>query len=361
MMDRAVVAITKNGARLAVETALRISADVYIKKEFESCAAAVKTGEPGRSSLHFVEEDFGLFTGRLLKEYSAIVFIMACGIVVRSIAPYIGNKRSDPAVLVMDEKGRFVISLLSGHLGGANRLAAEIARKTGAQPVITTATDLNGMVSFDLFAQENDCVIENPENLKFISSALVNGRTVGFYSDLAVSGRLPEGLTEITEKCETDGTEMEYAVVLSSRTGIRINAGKTLYIRPRNLILGIGCKRGTPSGEIESAVASFLAENGRSMLSVKCAATADIKKDEEGIINFCREHGLSLKPIRRDEIEKVEGDYTFSSFAKAKTGVGCVCEPCCMLAGEKTVLVCGKTVYKGITLALSEEERMYSL
>lgn len=350
-MKTAVTALTKTGSELALKIGPLIHADVYLKKEHMG-------REAGKAKE--IEGGFMAFAGWLFKNYEALVFIMASGIVVRAIAPHIIDKKSDPAVVVLDEKGKHIISLLSGHVGGANALAREIAGQIGAVPVITTSTDVNEVIAFDVFAKENDCVIENFKDVKYISSQLVNGNKVGFYSDYGLSAPLPYSLIPLKAGIHA-GCMAGAAVVLSNKAQVEVCAEKILWLRPKNLILGIGCRRGTPEEQIRNAIGDFLRVNGKSPLSVKCLATIDLKKDEEGLLEYCKDEGLELRIIQRDRIEAIEDGFTYSSFVKEKAGVGGVAEPCAVMAGEKATLICGKTVYKGITLALAEEEKEFRL
>lgn len=352
-MRTAVIALTENGARLAVQLGNRTGGDVYVKYP-----TAYLSGGPEERKVKYIHGDFTGFVGALFNEYRALVFIMACGIVVRAIAPYMKDKCSDPAVVVLDEAGRYCISLLSGHLGGANKLAAEIAGMTGGIPVITTATDVNGVVAFDVLAAENDCSIENLEALKYISSRLVNGGKIGLCSDIPLVGNMPGN---IILKGDREFEGMEHLVVIGNKTDVPV-AGKTiLYLRPKNLLLGIGCRRGTAKEQIEAAVNDFFLKNGKSMLSLKAIATVDLKKDEHGLLEYCRDRKLRLEIIDRDSIKAVEDEYTASSFVKDTTGVSSIAEPCAVLAGRNAKLLCKKTLYKGITLALAEEEKVFNL
>lgn len=347
-MKTAVIALTKKGSKLAVKLGQELYADIYIKKEFIEKDAAPKSIFP-------LNIDFMKHVGDIFNSYQGVVFIMACGIAVRAIAPHLKDKRTDPAVVVLDEKGCFVISLLSGHLGGANRLAGEIAIKTGGTSVITTSTDVNDVLAFDLFAKRNDCIIENFEMLKFISSELVNGGCVGLASGCIVSGQLPNNIINIEE---VEKTSCKYSVLISNNTFEAKNSCEILILRPRNLILGIGCKKGTSKEQISIAVDDFMEKNKKSLLSLKHISTIDLKSNEAGLLGFCGERGLELKIVIREDIKRVESNYTGSDFVKTNIGVASVAEPCAVLSGENAKLVCKKTVYNGITLALSEEEKV---
>lgn len=353
-MKTAVVAITRNGAELALKIGYDMKADIYIKDEF--IERYIITGE--MFFVHPVTTDFSAFVGRIFKSYDAIVFVMACGIVVRTIAPFIKDKVNDPAVVVVDEKGNHAISLLSGHIGGANKLAREVAAITKGVPVITTATDINGVMAFDVFAAENNCCIENIKDLKYISSELVNGGSVHFFTDCMLSGEFPENV--IYERVQ-DASDKTYkkAVVLTNNIKIPIKAETVLIIRPRNLILGIGCKKGTRKKSIEKAVIDFLQKNNKSIFSLKEVISIDLKKDEKGIVEFCKEKDFNFRTISAEVIRSIENRFAGSEFVKKTVGVGSVAEACAVLGGENTKLICKKTVYKGITLALAEEERVY--
>jgi cobalt-precorrin 5A hydrolase len=350
-MKTAVIALTRNGSEMAAKIGTKLKAHVYIKEEFIDRVEEIEFF-PINESLYSIVRD-------IFNKYEALVFIMACGIVVRSIAPYIMSKTTDPAIVVLDEKGLNVISLLSGHLGGANSLAIEIADITGGNAVITTATDINEMVSFDVFAKQNDCVIENIECLKYISSQLVNGGKAVLYSSCKIKGNIPDNIiVKQTEEVEPDET-CKYSVILTNSAADDVYREKTLLLRPRNLVLGIGCKRDTPGHWIKAAIEDFMKINNKSILSLKCLATIDLKKDEQGILEFCREKGLKLKIIPREDIKGLEENFTCSEFVKQKVGVASVAEPCAVLASDGGKLICGKTVYQGITLALSEENKEY--
>ena len=251
----------------------------------------------------------------------ALLFIGACGIAVRAIAPLVKDKTADPAVLVMDEAGKHVISLLSGHLGGANALTLEIARKTGADPVITTATDLRKVPAIDNWAAENGCAIENPGAIKDVSAAALAERQVG---------------VAITER------------------EIRPPFPVTLFLRPRTLVLGTGCRKGTDPEAFEEKAKEFLKICGVSLLAVKALATIDIKKEEKAYLRFCEKYRLPLLTYTARELEAVPGRFSSSDYVKKTVGVDNVCERAAAAAGGR--LLTGKTILNGVTFALAGEE-----
>ena len=292
--------------------------------------------------------DFHGFVGRAFSSYDALVFIMAAGIVVRSIAPYLKSKYTDPAVVVLDEKGGFAVSLLSGHIGGANELAQKIAAVTGGQAVITTASDVNQVVAFDVFAKKNQLGIQNPIVLKTIGSALVQGEKIGFFCE--------EGI-EAIEKPPYLFSEKDvpYQVWVTSEK--RIPSAQevvSLHLVPKNLVLGIGCKKGVSMEAIQQAVEDFLAANGRLISGIALVASIDKKAQEEGILAFCNIHQLPFVTVPTETLLAVEKEFSCSPFVKEHIGVGSVCEACAVYGGGKGELVCGKKIYPGITLALGK-------
>jgi cobalt-precorrin 5A hydrolase len=346
-MRLAVVALTKNGAVVAAKIVEKMTADLFTRWDFQGAQPAGDLAN-GR---------FSAFVGELFEKYEGIIFIMACGIVVRSIAPFLKNKKTDPAVLVIDEQGGHVISLLAGHYGGANQLARQIAALIGGEAVITTATDLQQVIAFDLFAKENECIIENESELKTISAALVNGETVALYTPYRLRGQLPRQIRQGT----IPGDPGRLAVILDNGLGNEPAARQALFIRPKNLILGIGCKRGTAKTAIGNAVADFLQKNRRSFLSLKKLASIELKANETGILEYCRERDLIFQTLSVAQLAVIQSQLSSSDFVKQTVGVGNVAEACALLAGNHTRLICGKMVYPGITLALAEEEREFQL
>jgi len=244
-MKIAVIALTKNGIERAVTVGQALDADIYVKNDYMD--KVILNGE--LVMIHPFTADFTGLISRIFLDYDALIFIMACGIVVRSIAPHIKDKQTDPAVVVVDELGRFAISLLSGHTGGANRLAGRVASILGGIPVITTATDINGVIAFDELAANNNCVIENICNLKYISAELVNGGKVSLFFDCKLSGVLPVNIVPYNSD-----TACKLVVALTNSTCVQVKGEKVLYIRPQNLVLGIGCKKGKLKQEIQEAI-----------------------------------------------------------------------------------------------------------
>ena len=277
------------------------------------------------------------FFGERFASDEALIFVSSCGIAVRSIAPHIKSKTTDPAVVAIDETGRFVISLLSGHIGGANALAKRIAEAIAAVPVITTATDANGRFSVDSWAAEHGFAISDMTAAKAVSAAILEG-DVPVKSDFPIKGELPAGLAF---------SEGDTGVYITYRTDEPFKT--TLRLIPKCVVLGIGCRRGISKEAIENAVKTVLSVSGIDPRAVISAASIDLKKDEAGLLEFCREAGLPVKFYSAECLNGVQEAVSSSDFVKSVTGVDCVCERAALVKAGK--LIIKKTAADGVTIA----------
>ncbi len=325
-MRAASIAFTKNGGKIARTLSESMGADGYIKSGYRF------GGLDGFETLTGLMRD-------LWDKYDALVFVGACGIAVRAIAPYIRDKSKDPAVVAMDEKGKFVIPLLSGHIGGANALAERIARITGGTAVITTATDINNKFSVDTFAVRNNLHIGDVKLIKEISARVLRGEKIGLYSDYALKN-IPD--------CFGDGMEAGICISGEDKKPFRI----TLNLKPRNIIIGVGCRKNCAN--VEEDILAFLGQNGADINSLCAAATADIKKNEKGIVDFCEKYGVPMLTFSAKRLAAQEGDFTSSEFVKKTVGTDNVCERAVCAAGAD--LKVKKTIFNGTALALGETE-----
>lgn len=276
------------------------------------------------------------WTAAGFSDAGALIFVGAAGIAVRAVAPHIRGKTMDPAVLVIDELGRYVIPILSGHLGGANALARRTAALCGGQAVITTATDIREVFPVDLWAKAQNCAVAEPERIKAVSAHLLAGEPVSFESDWPIRGEIPAGLTP--------GGGDGFSVSLSRKTDAR------LHLVPRIVSLGIGCKRGTPQETIEAAFSGFLARHGLSPEAVAQVCTIDRKGDEPGLLAFCAAHGWPLETFSPQALAALPGEYTASDFVERTVGVDNVCERAAVLGSGGTLLF-PKAAADGVTLA----------
>lgn len=285
------------------------------------------------------------WTEEAFRTASALVFVGAAGIAVRAVAPYLKTKAADPAVVVLDECARFAIPILSGHLGGANDLAQRISAFCGAVPVITTATDANGLFAVDEWAKRQGCIVQNPDKIKLVSSKILSGKTVRLFSPWRVTGKLPEGVALAETQKDAD-------FVLT----IRQDAADDNQLRliPPIAVLGIGCRKNTPAEAIEAAYQALLEQGGIVPESVAMAGSIDLKKEESGLLTFCAAHRLPFRTFSAEQLRAVEGSFSASSFVESVTGVDNVCERSAVAAcdtGGK--LICKKMAANGVTMALA--------
>ena len=267
----------------------------------------------------------------------ALVFVGAVGIAVRAVAPYIKSKTSDPAVVVVDENGRYAIPVLSGHLGGANALAKTIAAAIGAEAVITTATDGRGLFAADTWAKSQGLRVVSPQNIKHVSAALLEGQTVLFWSRWPIEGTPPAGLVQAQSRESAQ-------LVIDCRPP---ESAAALWLCPP-LLLGLGCRRQTPETALEVA---FM-QSGLPAACILGAASIDIKQNEAGLLAFCAAHSWPVQFFNAAALAAVPGCFTASAFVKKTVGVDNVCERAALLAaGSGAQLVLPKQAGGGVTLA----------
>ncbi|MDR1955102.1 MAG: cobalt-precorrin 5A hydrolase [Candidatus Methanoplasma sp.] len=333
-----IIAFSRKGCELAQRVCQALENDeceVYSKTAADTAGAKKIEGPVSK----WTEESF--------RVSDAIIFIGAAGIAVRHIAPFLKNKTTDPAVVSMDDGGRFALSLLSGHIGGANDLTEKIAKGIGAVPVITTATDVRGRFSADSFAAGHDMHMNSMSAAKKVSSLIVDDKKVGLASDIPISGGIPPEL-------DLNGNE---------DVGIFISYGRsegpfktTLKLTPRCHILGIGCRRGASAESIEALVGDVLKRENISINSVRAAATIDLKCDEEGLLEFSEKIGAELLLFSPGELASLpDTGFTSSERVMSAVGVGNVCERAAVAASDNGEMIVKKTSRNGVTLAVVRE------
>jgi cobalt-precorrin 5A hydrolase len=332
-MKIAVFAYSRQGCK----TARRVIA-YFAGHEIQAYTMA-RFEEPGFGSITRPSKPF---YGPIFSSVDAMVFVGSTGIAVREIAPHVRDKATDPAVVSIDELGRFCVPLLSGHIGGANDLALELANALDATPVITTATDINKRFSVDAWAARNGYEIASLSRAKAVSAAILE-QDIPLQCDYPIMTKLPGG------------------VILgdSGAVGIRISMyrdepfERTLRLIPRILHLGIGCRKGTDISVIREAVDTVLKENNIDHRAVKCVASIDLKAEEAGLLAFCQEQKLPVLFFSAEELKAVPGEFTPSVFVQSITGVDNVCERAALIGAEN--LIVKKTARNGVTVALAEE------
>ncbi|WP_026477242.1 cobalt-precorrin 5A hydrolase [Alkaliphilus transvaalensis] len=347
-MKITIITLTKGGLELALKVRNFLpEAELFTMPHFSSFEGGVTSIDGSLKDL--VKDKFNF--------YDILIFIMSTGIVVRTIAPLLQHKSQDPAVIVMDEAGRNVISLLSGHLGGANEWTLKLSSFLKANPVITTASDVRGILSVDLLAQQNNCVITDWEKTKIITAHLVNGGNVGIYSELAIKGA--------SEPYHRVGQQEElraypYGIIISHFQQLpnsSINGledSNLLQIYPKNLVLGIGCRKDTPYEVILEEICYIFKELSLSTHSIAKIATVDIKAKEKGLLMVANHFKVPIEIIPREAILEVEKAFESSEFVRKTIGVGAVSGPCSFLASGRGKLILEKHRNKGITISIAE-------
>lgn len=310
-MTTAVISFTQKGDELNEFISKKLSADSY------------------RDS-----KNISSFMNRMIEEYNALIFIGAAGIAVRLIAPYVINKAVDPAVIVCDENGEFVIPILSGHIGGANELAVRLSKLMNAVPVITTATDINNIWAVDTWAAQNNYCIENIENIKYISASLLRGEKVGLACDFRMAGGLPDNVRF---------GSFENGIVISPF--LKKPFKNTLNIVPKCVSVGVGSKKNTAA----DSLVDVFKDTGLSLNSIKNVATLDTKRDTPCINVLMGYLHTSLNTYTAEELNRVKGKFTKSDFVKQTVGTDNVCERAACAGGGR--LIVKKTIGDGVTLA----------
>ena len=272
----------------------------------------------------------------------ALIFVGACGVAVRSIAPFVRDKKTDPAVLCLDERASFVIPLLSGHIGGANALAARLAGALGAKAVITTATDVNGKFAVDAWAAQNGCAIEDFALAKRFAAEILE-HDLPLCSEFPVCPPLPGGVVAAEEG--------PFGVYIGCRTESPF--GVTLRLIPRKLRVGLGCRRGTEQAAIEAAVRQVFRENRLALAAISGVSSIDLKQDEPGLLAACRANGWQARFYSAAQLRAVSGSFTGSNFVASVTGVDNVCERAALYGGAR--LLVQKQALGGVTVAVAEE------
>lgn len=244
-------------------------------------------------------------TEEIFNSKSAHVFIGASGIAVRKIAPFINSKLSDPAVLVIDENGQYVIPVLSGHIGGANSLARIIAEFLNAKAVITTATDVNGIKAVDCIAAESRLKISDKMSIRHANSKLLKGDVVNVYADDDV-----EIICNDSEHYRLSSIEDADIIIDSSE----------------KYIIGVGCRKSIGEKVFSEVLNNTLNEFKIEYSEIDRIASIDIKADEKAIINYCKKYNIMFETYSKDELGSVQGDFDESDFVKEITGVSNVSE-----------------------------------
>lgn len=314
----------------------------------------------GHGDVLLISEDARMRLQELFQAGRPMVCIMALGIVVRLLGPIARNKESEPAVVVVDETGQFAVSVLGGHAAGTNELTKQVAKALGAVPVITTASDVLGLPPVDLIGQDWGWKIEQREDLTKVAAAVVRGERIGVFQ---MAGRTDwwRGFGEwpATFQRIKSWPPLGYwagLLVICDHYLPGSDLYPTVIYRPPSLVLGVGCRRGVPFTEIEAMFQYVCRTRGFAPLSLGLVATASLKANEPGLIEFANQHGVSLRSFSLEELATVTDLPTPSEKVRTKIGVAGVAEPAAMLAAKTEYLLMPK--YRGarITMALARRK-----
>jgi len=351
-MNVAIVAITRKGVKLGRQLSGFLPAShLYLPAKFASGQI------PGE---HHFQDSIREVVGKAFLEYEGLVLIMAAGIAVRTIATRIKSKHHDPAVVVIDEAGKFAVSLLSGHRGGANELAAGIASHIGAQPVVTTASEVSGTIAVDMIGQEFGWQLDGEANVTKVSAAMVNGDDVGLYQDAGErhwwTGVLSENIRNFSRLEDLENSACPAALIITDKLlagRYKDLLSKAVIYRPKCLVIGIGCNRGVICSRIEEILTQVLLEHGLSAKSIRNIATIDLKRDEEGLLEFARKQNLSIEFFKSKDLKQQECPSEPSDAALKAVGAPGVCEPAALLSSGSAHLVVPKNKCGDLTIAIA--------
>jgi cobalt-precorrin 5A hydrolase len=353
--DYAIVAITKHGVDIARKLGRSFqNADVYYMSKFEK-------GDEQTRGIQMFTGSVRLLLPSLFESYQGIIIIISLGAVVRMIAPLLKDKKTDPAVVVIDDKAEHVISVLSGHIGGANELTREVAAALQARPVITTASDVQQTIPVDLFGKRYGWVWESAEKLTPVSAAVVNEEQIAVVQE---SGEkewwhydrpLPENIKVYSSVAEALEADYSAALVVTHRNLTeqehQILHNGVLY-RPKVIVLGMGCNRGTSAEEIEAVIHETLEELNFSPKSVKALCTIDLKKDETGLLEVVQKNGWEFVYYSPDELNTVKIEQP-SETVFTYTGAYGVSEPAALLYSGAKELELVKKKSGNVTISVA--------
>lgn len=345
-MEIRIISFSANGCRKGIEISERLEA---LENQGYTCRNFVlrKYLDDGITEVW----NCGLeeWTRKSFRESDGIVFVGALGIAVRAIAPFLKHKTEDPAVIVVDELGKYSISLLSGHLGGANKLSSLIAELINAEAIITTATDINNRFAVDTFAKDNDLYITDMAKAKEISSSILAGEKICLLCDYEIETPVPPYIV-LSEHLQETGQNIYIGEKRESHQNC-------LNLIPRKYVLGLGCKRGKILEDIDKAVTEAVCEAGIDFNSIGFLATVDLKKDEEGIRRFCRKYKIKTELYTADQLNSVQGQFDSSEFVNKTVGVDNVCERAAVKAACGGSLILPKQAKDGVTVAIAVKNK----
>jgi cobalt-precorrin 5A hydrolase len=344
----AIVAITRHGIEIARRIKQKMEeAEIYVP---------AKHNDGGNDIVWFTEQSTEL-VGKVFKDYDALICIFSLGAVIRMLAPHLRDKKSDPAVLVIDDRANNVISTLSGHLGGANALTRLVASFLDAKPIITTAADVNDTIAVDLVGREFGWTIDNSKNVTRVSAFMVNEERVAIYQDAGQrnwwQGKLPRNVTVVDSIEKIKSQEYKAALIISDRllTDEALISKSVIY-RPKTLVVGVGLHWDTNKETIESGISNVLKENGLSLQSIRNIASINRKAKIKGLEEFSKQYNIPAEIYEKDELASVDVPNPSSTVQKFE-GTPSVSEAASLLSSKGKLIVPKQKLPPNLTIAVS--------
>ena len=357
-MKISVISFTETGQQLAERIRESMDGEAAVTL-YTKCSRLEKKTVPAvddsDADTICVRNSLSAWAGEQMAARHALIFIGACGIAVRAIAPWIMDKLHDSPVLVADEMGKYVIPLLSGHVGGANELAVRLAGALGAIPVITTATDLHDSFAVDIFAKRNDLRICNREGIAKVSAKVLAGEEITMSvqtGHLAVDETIPSGI----RLCAYPPAEKVDILIADDTEETFQKESAELLLQPKKYILGVGCKKDTDSAKMDLFLKKILEEQGIVIEQIAALASIDVKKEERCLLEFSEKYRIPFRIYTAQELQAVPGEFHGSEFVKTQVGVDNVCERAALkAAGTGGWILLGKQAQDGMTVAVAEK------
>lgn len=363
-----IICPSPKGKEIAVKLQKSLRAKLYIKGidgDLKECSNNLKVNNNKTSvdkekdafitekNTYVYGENFKLndITKEVMKNSKGIIFISSAGIAVRAIAQFLQGKDKDPGVVVVDLCAKYAINILSGHLGGGNELTLKVSEILNAIPIITTASDNLGITAPDIIAKENNLIIEDLKKAKYIATLLVDNKTIGVKDDYGMIkiNKGYEKVQELKENCIWITNKLKEPLS-EKNTYQNLDYSKILRLINKDLVLGIGCKRGTTYEKLYNFISNSLLQFNLDIRAVAAIVSIDIKENEEGIIKLSEKINCPFKTFSKEEIKTVQCKYDKSEFVLKTLGVTGVCEPCVDLMGAHVII--SKIKHDGMTLAI---------
>jgi cobalt-precorrin 5A hydrolase len=344
----AIVAITKHGIEIARRIKQKMpEAKIYVP---------AKHNDGSDDIIWFTEQSTELI-GKLFTNYDSLICIFSLGAVIRMLAPHLRDKKSDPAVLVIDDRANYVISTLSGHLGGANALTRLVASLLNAKPVITTAADVNDTIAVDLVGRGFGWTIDNFENVTRISAFMVNEEKIAIYQDAGErnwwQGPLPGNVTQVNSIEKIKSQEYKAALIISDRLlSDEEVINKAVIYRPKTLVVGIGLHWDTSKETIESGIRNVLKTNGLSFQSIRNIASINRKAKVKGLEEFSTQYNIPSEIYEKDELASVEVPNPSLTVQRFE-GTPSVSEAASLLSSKGNLIIPKQKFPPSLTIAVS--------